>query len=144
MADEAGQKTIQNLTAKRLRIRGDGDRVLVLPPFEKERVLADQDIKVFPRLDRLEMQNFIKVLGEKAAVDWELQLKMLLMGAAVGTGAIAYLVYQLLTQGGKAPLDPTRSLWFRIGTVALFILAMAIGILLLYLGARGERGGVLD
>jgi len=144
MADEAGQKTIQNLTAKRLRIRGDGDRVLVLPPFEKERVLADQDIKVFPRLDRLEMQNFIKVLGEKAAVDWELQLKMLLMGAAVGTGAIAYLVYQLLTQGGKAPLDPTRSLWFRIGTVALFILAMAIGILLLYLGARGERGGVLQ
>src|SRR5262245_37757033 len=140
MPYEAGPKTIQNLTAKRLRIRGDGGRILVLPPFEKERILSDEQTKFFPELDRVEMQNFIRVLGEKDAGNWEPQLQMLFWGAAVGTIALTYIVYQFLTEGGKVPLDPRYLRWLKIGSPTLFILAMAGGLFLLYQLRRGDRG----
>jgi hypothetical protein len=140
MPNQAAPKIIQNLTAKRLRVRGEEKRILVLPAFEKDRVLSEDDQKYFPRLDRLEMQNFIRVLGERDAGSWEPQLKMLFMGAVAGTFTITYLVYQFLTDGGKAAADPTRLRWLKIGSPTLFILVMAGGLGLLYLLRRGDRG----
>src|ERR1700757_2320148 len=101
MADNTAPRIIQNLTAKRLRIHGNDGYVLILAPLEKHRELSNDEEPQFPGLQRLAMQNYIRILEARGAGALEPQLKTLFIGALMGVGMITFLAYQFLTDGGK-------------------------------------------
>ena len=52
---------IQNLTAKRLCIKGDSAACLVLAPLERERKLLKDELRLFPNLHLLQLRSLINV-----------------------------------------------------------------------------------
>ena len=131
---------IENRTAKRLTIRGDDDRILVLSPFEKNRELSADTHKNFPGLNRLQMLNLVKVLDERGPGPWEPQIKMLASATISLTFAVFYIGHQILTDGGKVPLDPKWSYRGKIGLPVFPIVTLLVGLGILYLIRRGDRG----
>lgn len=139
MADHP-PKIIQNLTAKRLKISGDNDNLLILSPLEKQHELSQDEEEQFPGLRRLEMQNHIRVLEAKDAGNLEPQLKTLINGCLVGVGIITYVAYQILTEGGKQPASPESVRWLKFGSPTLFFLAFGVGLAILLILRRGDKG----
>ena len=139
MADNL-PNTIQNLTAKRLKIRGNDGHVLILPPLEKNCQLTSEEQAQFPGLHRLEMLHYIRILEAKDAGSLEPQIKTLIYGCAMVVGIITYITYQVLTDGGKKAADPESLRWLKFGSPSLFLTATVVGGVLLYILRRGDKG----
>lgn len=133
-------KTIQNLTAKRLNILGNEGTLMILPPLEKQRQLSEEEESLFPKLKHLAMRNKIRILEAKEAGNFEPQLQALFYSCAIGTGVVAYLTYQVLTDGGKQEANPEYVRWLKFGTPAAFALVFLVGLGLLLLLRRGDKG----
>lgn len=131
---------IENLTAKRLKIRGNDGNLLILPPLEKQRELFQEDEALFPKLKHLAMQNYIRIVPAKEAGNLEPQLQTLFYACAIGAGVVAYVAYQVLTDGGKQDANPEYVRLLKFGTPALFVLAFLGGLGLLLLLRRGDKG----
>jgi hypothetical protein len=133
-------KIIQNLTAKRLKIRGNDGNLLILPPLEKQHELSKDEEALFPRLKHLVMRNYIRILEAKDAGNLEPQLQALFYGCAVGAGIVAYITYQILTDGGKQAANPEYVRWLKFGTPTLFVVAFLCGLGVLLILRRGDKG----
>jgi len=134
------KKIIQNLTAKRLKIHGNDGNVLILPPLEKNCQLSNDDEAQFPGLKRLAMQHYIRILEARDAGSLEPQIKTLLLGCSIGVGMITYFIYQVLTDGGKRPADSQYLRWLKFASPTFFLIAVCLGILLLFILRRGDKG----
>ncbi|MCM3871915.1 MAG: hypothetical protein ND895_14625, partial [Pyrinomonadaceae bacterium] len=128
------KKIVQNLTAKRLKIKGTDGYDLVLAPFEKERQLSEEQLKPFPALERLEMQNFVRILNEKDPVDFETQLKTLFWAAAISVGGLIFLANAFSKE------NPSINRWVWIGGGALFLIVMTLGAILLWRSRNTGEG----
>jgi hypothetical protein len=131
---------IQNLTAKRLTILGDQGAVLILPPFEKACELPLDRKSQFPNLSRLEMGNFVRVLGEKEPGDLGQQFQALCIGTVIGVFILTYTSYQILTDGGKKLANPEWVYWLKIGAPSLAGVILAIGMFAIFLLRRKDGG----
>jgi hypothetical protein len=134
------QKIIQNLTPKRLKIHGNDGHVLILPPLEKNCQLSSDEEPQFPGLQRLAMQHYIRILEARDAGSMEPQIRTLFYGCLMGVGVITYIIYQVLTDGGKRPADPQYLRWLKFASPSFFLIAISLGILLLFILRRGDKG----
>jgi hypothetical protein len=114
--------------------------MLVLPPLEKNCQLSNDEEPQFPGLKRLAMQHYIRILEAKDAGSLEPQIKTLLFGCLLGVGIITYIIYQVLTDGGKRPADSQYLRWLKLGSPTFLLIAIGLGILLLFILRRGDKG----
>lgn len=132
---------IQNLTSKRLRIQGNDDHVIILPPLEKHREISEEDEeKYFPGLRKLAMQNHIRIVETKDPGNLEAQIQALLIGCGMTFAVISYITYQILTDDGKKAADPQVARYFKLGIPISLVVAIVIGALLLYTLRKGDKG----
>jgi hypothetical protein len=134
------QKIIQNLTANRLKIHGNDGHVLILPPLEKNCQLSDVEESQFPGLKRLAMQHYIRIIEARDAGPMEEKIKTLLIGCMVGVGVMTYIIYMALTDGGKTAANPQYIRWLKFGSPASLLIAIGIGIFVLVILRRGDKG----
>jgi len=140
MAANLPKIIIQNLTPKRLKIHGKDGHVLILPPLEKQRELSNDENLQFPGLKWLATQNYIRILQARDAGTWEPQIKTLLIGCGMGVGTITFLIYQILTGGGDKTADPQHIRWLKFGSPTLFFVAIGVGVFLVYILRKGDKG----
>jgi hypothetical protein len=134
------KKIIQNLTPNRLKIHGNDGHVLILPPLEKNCQLSSDEEPQFPGLQRLAMQHYVRILKARDAGSMEPQIQTLFYGCLMGVGVITYIIYQVLTDGGKRPADPQYLRWLKFASPSLFLIAISLGVLLLFILRRGDKG----
>ena len=134
------QKIIQNLTPKRLKIHGNDGHVLILPPLEKNCQLSNDEEPQFPGLKRLAMQHYIRIIEARDAGSMEPQIQTLFFACLIVVGVITYIIYQVLTDSGKRPADPQYLRWLKIGSPSFFLIAMGLGLILLLILRRGDKG----
>ena len=134
------EKIIQNLTPKRLKIHGNDGHVLILPPLEKNCQLSNDEEPQFPGLKRLAMQHYIRIIEARDAGSMEPQIQTLFFACLIVVGVITYIIYQVLTDSGKRPADPQYLRWLKIGSPSFFLIAMGLGLILLLILRRGDKG----